>query len=491
MLEFGQVQPRVRTLQLDWLRDIPTSMAVSAAGDRIAFGTKAGRAAVWSQARPKELTFLGETMGGGVNAVSFADADRWLFVGTPDGYLSAWRMSEPWRPPLRLRGHEGMFADLHSIKEPSALLSVPLNGDARIWRLDPAAAEPWAPDIARHQRLLWPPKIHAMDVSPNGESVLVAGDHGLLQVWSLKHPSKSPIVLSLGGPTVHVMAASFSADGRWLTAASTSGEVVIWELSAPVPRKVARLETQGLSMAWAIRPHPKGGWVAAMRDGRVSRWAPEQPKVDAVLTCHSDLIRGLALDAKRGMLNTASDDGRVCEGREVDWTKWSALSLPGQTDNAAGSVTLSEDGRWMALGRIRGVSLFDRLAVPAREVTLEASGFIASGIAFSPDGSKLAAGGNDGLLRVWATSKPEAPPSLIAAHGQAIRQVAFSPDGQLLLTGGFDASVKVWSGTAEGLVAKACRLLEDAGALRELPDKQAAPLWTRACDLPHRRANGR
>lgn len=482
LIDVTGAQPRAQTLMLNWLGDLPSSLAVDAKGNRLAFGTKAGRAAIWTRQDPGNLRFLGETMGGASTAITFADEERWLFVGSQNGYLTAWQLSDPWRSPMRLRGHEGMIDELHEVSDPMAVLSVPLNGPPRVWRLDAAAAEPWVPDLSRHQRFIWPPKLHALDFAPEGRSLVVAGDHGLLQVWNLAEPGQSPRVLSLGGPAVHIMAASFSRDGRWLTAGNTLGEVAVWPLMQPREGTEERRQLPQGTMAWSVSPLGELGWVAGTRAGSVARWSAQQPGIEISPALHSDLIRGIAVDVKRQTIITVSDDGRVLELPANTTTEPAIELVPPTNEDAAGAVAVSLDGRWLAIARLSGVSLFDRSVAPMKRMPLTDSGFTSSGLDFSPDGNKLAVGANDGVLRIWDTEYPQRAPVLIAAHDAAIRQVAFSPDGLLLATGGFDASVKVWSATPEALVAKACRLLVNRSlsstAVVKTPGQ---PVWSRAC----------
>ncbi|HIK21267.1 MAG TPA: hypothetical protein IGR15_09460 [Synechococcus sp. M44_DOE_062] len=76
------------------------------------------------------------------------------------------------------------------------------------------------------------------------------------------------------------------------------------------------------------------------------------------------------------------------------------------------------------------------------KATLEGPAAITA-LAISPDGNLLAAGGDDGMIRLWDPHAGELLQTL-AGHKGSIEALAISPDGTFLVSGGADKTVRVW-----------------------------------------------
>ncbi|MFI9202913.1 helix-turn-helix domain-containing protein [Streptomyces sp. NPDC053048] len=155
----------------------------------------------------------------------------------------------------------------------------------------------------------------------------------------------------------------------------------------------------------------------------------------------------------------APDGGTLATGSDDGLQLWdiSTGRLPGRRvkySEATVSVAFSPDGRTLAtVGLSGGVQLWNATTGSPHTNSIdfpESLGTAGSGptvtvysVAFTPDGSTLATGSDDGIVRLWDTGTGRLRGKFAEQSG-GTRAVAFAPDGRTLATRGDDGTVRLW-----------------------------------------------
>ncbi|HYU15023.1 MAG TPA: hypothetical protein VEL05_03100, partial [Candidatus Acidoferrum sp.] len=152
-----------------------------------------------------------------------------------------------------------------------------------------------------------------------------------------------------------------------------------------------------------------------------------------------------------------SDDGRRIMSVGVDIALWDlasgrAIAIPRRQPGPPSYVVGSRDLAVIAEGGAAGgLWLLDRAKGSWRRLlSTEREVFP---IAFSPDGTRVAAGTDQGQLRVWRVSDGARVEELVG-HAGPIRRMEFADDGRRLVSAGVDGAVRLWDlGTGQELRA--------------------------------------
>jgi WD40 repeat protein len=118
--------------------------------------------------------------------------------------------------------------------------------------------------------------------------------------------------------------------------------------------------------------------------------------------------------------------------------------------DAIQSIAFSPDGGLLATGGYRSIKLWKR-RLSEKKLTLDAGGEVTAA-AVSPDGSRAALSGPDGVIRLFDLGSGKRTAEL-KGHKEAVAALRFSPDGAMLLSGSSDKTVRLWKTSDGGAIA--------------------------------------
>ena len=117
------------------------------------------------------------------------------------------------------------------------------------------------------------------------------------------------------------------------------------------------------------------------------------------------------------------------------------LASPAQ----GGAVAFSPEGSTLATGGTDGIiRLWDTATGQEIGAPMSSDASPVDAVAFSPDGTTLAAASTDGNVQLWATATQQVGGPALVPNGAQVDALAFSPDGKLLATGAQDGTARLW-----------------------------------------------
>ncbi|PLC12176.1 hypothetical protein AUQ48_07925 [Kocuria flava] len=245
------------------------------------------------------------------------------------------------------------------------------DGDVLVWPL-------------REGRPGEPVRVPAVDAGVTGARTTQGGT--TIVVWSevgtrialLERESSGAVRRTAELPVAGTEAAGFSASGRVLATADGTGDVVLWDLTGPEPRRAATLELDSIVTALAFAPSGERVAVGTERGG-VELWDLADPDAPRRESSSAD-----ALSSVKGL--RFSPDGEVLAGAAADRYVW--LWRPGRDEGLEVVGALSASG-----DRMNDVEFL---------------------------GDRLLATGDDGAVRGWLFGVQRAAEHICATRGDPI-----------------------------------------------------------------------
>jgi hypothetical protein len=262
-------------------------------------------------------------------------------------------------------------------------------------------------------------------------------------------------------------ALAFTPDGRSLLSAGQDSALRVWEVMTGKERHHFGID-EGAVLAGACSPDGHvvvtGGF-----DGGIRFWEASTGSALRQVQGHPGGVLALAFTGDGDTLLSAGAD-RVVRV----WDARTGAGL-GQFDEDFGDfevLAVAPDNTTLALGNWESTIRLCDLADGRESRRLRGPHVGVKALAFSPDGRTLATGSVDGGIGIWelATGKERRQ---YPKHPDGTFAVAFSPDGRLLATAGAGTTVLIWDVTG--------RWQEKAPGQALVP-AQLPPLWDALAD---------
>ena len=232
---------------------------------------------------------------------------------------------------------------------------------------------------------------------------------------------------------------AFSPDGQTLATAHRSGLVHLWN-TADGRERMPALEHNGLITALAFSPDGRQLWVGVMPDklpARLETWDLATGRQVGSPASYPGMISAFRPDGGAIAVHLYTNAVRVFD-RATGKPLGPKLVDP-KHESGPSDIAFSPDGRSLAIsesndsepGVSRAAIVWDVQSGKQRFETARHDSYHIYAIAWSPDGTTVATGGHDKVLRFWdsTTGAPKGLPRIMGSH---VGLIAYSPDGRTI-----------------------------------------------------------
>jgi WD40 repeat protein/transcriptional regulator with XRE-family HTH domain len=408
----------------DWQAKGTLCLAFAPHGRLLASGGDDARVHLWDLHSGTPLETLPHP--GAVFALAWSPDGRLLASGDFAGTIRIWQRQPtgPARCMQTLSEHNNWVRGLAFASDGSRLASASWDGTVKLWDL---ASGRCLKTLSGHTE-----RVHCLAWSPDGGTLASGSFDHTIRLWEGQEGHARAV---LQGHSAIVYSLAFTPDSRHLLSGSDDGRLRLWDVeSSQCVRFLQGYAASLYDLAWS----PDGTRLAsAGSETVVSIWEVASARPRGVLRGHRLTVYGLAWSPDDSLLASSGWDSAIRLWDPTTGTCIQILRDLDHPDAVFSGVAWSPDGQWLAYGTfLQGVQVWNVTATARsqRWASNQLPTWIRR-VAFSPDGTRLVGGGDDGHVYVWDAADGTQLQRLAGHHG-GVTSVAWSPDGSRLASGG-------------------------------------------------------
>lgn len=382
-----------------------------------------------------------------VYAVAFSPTGQWLASASRDHTVRVWHAATGVCLQL-LEGHQAPLVACHFSLDGQWLVTASVDRMILVWQVCPGEAPNRVRFQLHHTLAIDGDELAALTLSPDGKVIATNGPDATIRLWSRM---SGTLVQTLYGHTENVQALAFHPNGKALVSGGWDQAVRFWNVGAGHLLHTLQGYTNAIH-ALALSADGQR-LVSGNADGTLCLWQRSTHDLGRPQTGHQGTAQTVAFHPAGDLLASGGSDHAIRLWQVSDGQLTEQKTFYGHR-GAVQCICFSPTGHLLASSSVdQTVHLWDTQTGDCRQVLRGANRTIEA-LAFSPDGSCLVGGCDDGRIFRWLLPNKN---DLVQASGVVLynlqpfatipggcTSLAFSPDGALLAGSGPDHLIFLW-----------------------------------------------